>query len=160
MPAVYSSVGWYCLIALVISCREDNGVKALASSAGWRTRWRQKRKRQAKKLGRRGLNLCIFISKVGIFPAVINLINCFCFLVHIHILYESTYDDGWMNTAMALWTEGPLTVLPSLASFLIPETKTCLSSLQWESLPVFMTSSAHHSHSGNLSILLLPTGTP
>lgn len=57
---------------------------------------------------------------------------------------------------MALWTEGPLTVLPSLSSFLIPETKTCLSSPQWESLPVFMTSSAHNSHSGNLSILLLP----
>lgn len=112
-------------------------------------------------MGRKGTQSIIFISKVGIFPAVINLINCFCFSVHVHILYESTYDDGWMSTAMAsLWTEGPLTVLPSLASFLIPETKTCLSSPQWESLPVFMTSSAHNSHSGNLSILLLPTGTP
>lgn len=126
MPVVYSSVGWYCLVALVISSREDNGVKALASSAGWKTAWRQKGECLAKKSGRKGtqslhihiqswyLSSCYQLNNFFVFWFILT------FSMNPHVMIEEHRDD----------TVGEGTSdSPAMAFLLLlPETKTCLSS--------------------------------
>lgn len=61
-----------------------------------------------------------------------NLSSCYqlnnFFGSYSHFLWIRICDDRGMSTEMTLWTKGPLTVLLWLFTFLLPETKTCLSS--------------------------------
>lgn len=143
MPVVCSSVGWYCLVALVISSREDNEVKALASSAGWRTAWRQKGECQAKKSGRKGTQSMHIHIQSWYLSSCYQLNKFFLsFGSYSHFLWIHMCDDRGMSTERTLWTKG---LWQSCYGFSpsSPRNQDLLKllhcfSLQWESLPVFM----------------------